>query len=602
MNSIDSTIGLKSVRALLTGVDGHPATYWIRAYQRGYRWTPLQVTQLLNDIWDFTQEPEGVTRSQFYCLQPLVLKMLPDGIIEVVDGQQRLTTIHIILNCMKSMASMLTDTFFRLAFETRDDADRPSLDEIDPSREMENIDYYHICQAYRAVQEWCGIHSQPQQLKLLQHLLNDDASGRNVKVIWFELGQNDNPVDAFTRLNVGKIRLTNDELIRALFLGRHRQGQIADDSVKVRIAYEWDMMEKELQAADFWAFLTDKKREQNRIGFLFELIADRIPPETVEDDYKVFYSFNQKLGEQDATLEDEWLKIKEEFMRLHEWFEDERRITYHIVGFLVTQSVDLAQIRHLSLAQDCTKSQFERRLRDRAYQSVMGVPAVPSEGKLRDDLAKHLESLEYDKDKKKIRSVLLLFNIATLLENKRSNMRFQFDAYKDPALGWDLEHIRSIASDKITNRAEWLKECLCFLGTETDAEAARLVVAIQNFLLLGKTVATDSQFDGLRLGILKYCREEEDQEERNDLANLTLLDRGTNRSYKNAPFAVKRQKILSLDKSGIFIPLCTRNVFLKCYSAKPGNSMFWTDEDGEAYQHSILETLVGFFLGKEESL
>jgi len=598
MTTSESTIGLKPICELLSGKDGKPANYWIRAYQRGYRWTPRQVTQLLNDIWDFTQEPEGANRSQFYCLQPLVVKMRPNNVIEVVDGQQRLTTMHIILSCLQPVAPLLLPTLFQLTFETRGDSARPSLDAIDLSRERENIDYYHICQAYRAVQTWCDNHSPQQQLKLLQHLLNDDASGRNVKVIWFELGQKDNAVDAFTRLNVGKISLTNDELIRALFLGRSRQEQPADESVKMKIAYEWDMIEKELQAADFWAFLTDDRREQNRIGFLFELLADSIPPEAMDDDYKVFYSFNQKLSEPDTTLEKEWLKIKEEFMRLQEWFEDERRITYHIIGFLVTQSVDLGEIRKLSLSDQCTKSQFERRLRNRVYQCIMAAPVVPPEEKLRDDLAKHLDDLKYDRHKAKIRSILLLFNIATLLENKRSNLRFQFDAFKDPDLGWDLEHIRSIASNKISNRKEWLDPCLSFLETETNESAATLVAAIRTFLHSSKTEGTADPFEELKRDILEYFMEE-DAEERNGIANLTLLDRGTNRSYKNNPFAVKRRKILSLDKAGIFVPLCTRNVFLKCYSEQVGNPVFWSDEDGDACQAAILETLVNFFLGRE---
>ena len=140
-----------------------------------------------------------------------------------------------------------------------------------------------------------------------------------------------------------------------------------------------------------------------------------------------------------------------------------------------------------------------------------------------------------------------------------------------------------------------------FLVTETGDESATLSEAIKTVLSLGKA-ATDDQFAKLHRDILKYFNEAEDQEERNDLGNLTLLDRGTNRGYKNAPFAVKRQKILSLDKAGIFVPLCTRNVFLKCYSKQIGNPIFWSDADGEAYQNAILETLVGFFLGKEAAL
>ena len=82
----DSTICLKPISALLTDEQGHPSNYWIPAYQRGYRWSPLQVTQLLDDVWDFVQESDGGNRQQFYCLQPLVIKVLPSGAFEVVDG------------------------------------------------------------------------------------------------------------------------------------------------------------------------------------------------------------------------------------------------------------------------------------------------------------------------------------------------------------------------------------------------------------------------------------------------------------------------------------------------------------------------------------
>jgi len=62
-------IQLRPISALLTDVVGQPARYWIPAYQRGYRWTPLQVTQLLDDIWGFIQNSEGGPRDAFYCLR-----------------------------------------------------------------------------------------------------------------------------------------------------------------------------------------------------------------------------------------------------------------------------------------------------------------------------------------------------------------------------------------------------------------------------------------------------------------------------------------------------------------------------------------------------
>ena len=139
---------------------------------------------------------------------------------EVVDGQQRLTTIFIILTYLKDIAAMLGKARFRLSFETRGEANEPFLETIDLVRADENVDFFHICQAYRAVESWFQNRDAMHKLKLLQPLLNDDEAGRNVKVIWFQLADSDNPVDAFTRLNVGKIPLTNDELIRALGIAK----------------------------------------------------------------------------------------------------------------------------------------------------------------------------------------------------------------------------------------------------------------------------------------------------------------------------------------------------------------------------------------------
>ena len=75
-------IELRSIKRLLVDDGGDPARYWIPAYQRGYRWTRLQVTELLDDIWDFIQDGAG----DFYCLQPIVVRRMDDGRFEVVTA------------------------------------------------------------------------------------------------------------------------------------------------------------------------------------------------------------------------------------------------------------------------------------------------------------------------------------------------------------------------------------------------------------------------------------------------------------------------------------------------------------------------------------
>ena len=254
----ESSICLKPINDLLIDEEGQPNKFWIPAYQRGFRWTPLQVTQLLDDIWEFILDSEEGSRQAFYCLQPLVIKAKDDGAYEVIDGQQRLTTIYILLTYLDKIASLLGKQRFEIHFETRGEANEPFLANIDLDRADENIDFFHICNAYHAIETWFSDRDQMHKLKLLQHLLNDDEAGRNVKVIWFELAVSENPVNAFARLNVGKIPLTNDELIRALFLNRSNGTEVDATSLQLKIAYEWDQLEKALQVDPFWFFLNNE--------------------------------------------------------------------------------------------------------------------------------------------------------------------------------------------------------------------------------------------------------------------------------------------------------------------------------------------------------
>lgn len=521
--------------------------------------------------------------------------MRPQGDFEVVDGQQRLTTLLLILRHFNErLAERYRQALFILAYETR-----PGLDDFleSPSQEAanNNVDFFHLYQAIQSIEGWF-VQRDSEVETIKAALLNQ------TKVIWFELAESDNPVSAFTRLNVGKIPLTNDELIRALFLRRTGPDKQESTSEQLRIAYEWDQLEKALQSDAFWYFLSnDPGKEQNRIGFLFDLVArtENISVEMQNDAYGLFYIFNQKLKADGATPENEWLRIKQTYLMLEEWFED--RPLYHMVGFLVSQGVPINQIRTLSL--DCTKSNFEQRLRSEIFRRVIGAepPNPLDEPVIREKVADRLAELAYGSKRHEITALLLLFNLATLLQDRRSNMRFQFDSFKSER--WDIEHIRSVTDDKperYHERRNWLDKCLGYLRSqhaETD-----LCPKVEAFLNLSQAEATNEVFDPLYEAVLGHFGEDTEEATAHGIANLTLLDEHTNRSYKNAVFAVKRQRILSLDQAGIFVPLCTRNVFLKCYSLQVDNMMFWNQADQQDYEDAITKTLVNFFCGKQEGI
>jgi len=592
MPSESAAIELRSVNRLLVDEDGSPARYWVPAYQRGYRWDRLQVTQLLDDIWDFIQASEESRRTSFYCLQPLVVRKLEDGGYEVVDGQQRLTTIFILLSHRNEILTLLGKQRFSIDYETRD---RAFLDEIDLDRSNENVDFYHICQAWRAIEEWLASRDPMHALKLLQHLLNDDEAGRNVKVIWYELAPNDDPVAAFTRLNIGKIPLTEAELVRALFLRRAAQDD-ATGNLSLRIAYEWDQIEKRLQDNSVWYFLQNTDLDDaNRIGLVFRLAARMEGYAINGEDYAVFFHFSDRLSAE-LSAEIEWRKVKDIFMALEEWYED--RYLFHVLGFVLNQTGGgLSTIAELLVdSQASSKHDFSQGLRNRVYGMVLGSDfSAASSDELEEEITNLCRTVDYA-NAPKVRSLLLLFNLASLLEDPRSNIRFQFDSFKRES--WDIEHIRSVSDERPSRpgeQDEWLRHCWMFLHTAKEEDEQALAESIAAYLDADSEPGGQASFEEIDGKILSFFNEATDGPD-HDLANLTLLDSRTNRGYRNAVFAVKRSVLLKNDRSGIFVPLCTRNVFLKCYSRTVGNVMFWTEQDGQDYLDAISQTLTRFFL------
>jgi hypothetical protein len=50
---------------------------------------------------------------------------------------------------------------------------------------------------------------------------------------------------------------------------------------------------------------------------------------------------------------------------------------------------------------------------------------------------------------------------------------------------------------------------------------------------------------------------------------------------------LKRRKIIENEKNGTFIPVCTKNVFLKYYSEELKDLELWNEKDKEAYLLNI---------------
>lgn len=587
----------------------------IPAYQRGYRWTDQQVRDLLEDISAFQQKPNG----NFYCLQPLVVKRgggATADLWEVVDGQQRLTTILLILINLKDIVKILGKRPFDLQFETRPlsaafIANLNSENDVDPKIVEDNIDYYHIGSAYQTIDKWFR-DKRPDgtaKLSFLQCLLSPDADGnadnKNVRVIWYELPEHDEPTKAFARLNIGKISLEDSELVRAMFL---RRGNIEHEATRFRqmqIAQEWDIVEKSLQSDDLWYFLQRDIREiRPRIEFVLKLMATEagVAPSD-RDRHTTFRYFSEKLTEI-GNASKEWLAVKSTFMSLEQWFDD--RALFHLIGYLVHTGQNVTELRRI--AKNQKKKKLEQLLRRQIYHGIID-GNIPSDRKgLSEAIASRVGDLQYggtaENGNNAIKSCLLLFNIATLLANTISNIRFPFDSYT--IQNWDIEHINAIKEGRPKGpdgQKKWFKLIWDYWGpiaATNEKErflretAKSLSKKLENQSLL------ESEFVAFYNDVLELFNNHEqdagyEEHPENGIGNLTLLDSSTNRAYKNHLFPVKRGWVLGLDKGGTFVPLCTRNVFLKCYSDTPGNPAFWTSDDRLGYLNAIIDTLEDFF-------
>jgi Protein of unknown function DUF262/Protein of unknown function (DUF1524) len=569
------TIPIASLPASATGKE---VAFCIPSYQRGYRWKGNDVELLLQDLSKFLDEAGEENCRPFYCLQPLVVTTSDKhDCWEVVDGQQRLTTLFLLWKYLNDQPP------YALSYDTRDRS-RKFLNSPNEDEKSDNIDFHHIYHGHESIQKWFE-KNKDQEEPFKELLSNVDLKGRNVRFIWYQLGHDDDAVEAFTRLNDRKIPLTDEELIRALFLSKREAGKLADGAFQHRFALEWDRIETTLQEPDFWGFLSNQPApEGGRIRLLLELCA---PEGAIIKNSTLFQKYDETLNKADAEkLRSEWQRIVSNFEQLEEWYRDPE--LFHLVGFRNTLIGDgsVATLRRLLKdAAGNTKFAYTTSLRQEIRNTLIG------EGKTVSDL---LAGLHYTENPKFIRPALALFNIATLLQTKGVQARFPFHLYHPPANAWDIEHVHSQAGEDLSHKkdqVDWFT--LCLEELQRDNRGRDLSKSIDAFV---KEHPNAQSFEILHKEVTEFFGESTEAKGSDGIGNLTLLDRSTNRAYKNAPFAVKRSTVLQNERAGTFILPCTRDLFLKVYSDNPGNLRQWDiEKDGTAHKEAICKTLKAFF-------
>ena len=542
---------------------------------------------LLNDIWEFSKGVDG----DFYCLQPLVVKEREKDLLAeikqansieevetlltgkwiVIDGQQRLTTIYLILKALENAKCPSIEYERESYIEVCD-----SSDEI----KKDNIEIYHLTSAKYFIDRWIHIEKRTDEEKKWINPKNIEIDTKKfcnkileqTKFIFYNVGDvsEEQEHDIFNNLNSGKIALTNAELIKALFLNKVGKEDIAHREVEQRLlADEFDQIERTLRQDDFWYFLAgNTPKPSSCVNLLFDLMLESSVQNgkyRTDEPFRTFFYFNDLINgneSEDSYKESKiiWEKVRKVFHIMEGWFNDS--VMYNLIGYhrAANGGKTLCEI-YKKFCEEKSKNEFKKWLVDECKNHI--------------DYPDGFMQLRYDENKDKVFNLLLLFNIATLNERPQEAVKFSFanlHKYK-----WDVEHISPQNPQDIKQITEELGKGNVN-GIFTD-----LLKKINNGENFDKELKQFFAIDDELMAI----------------GNLTLLIAHDNRGIGNGFFFKKRQKLQEYYKQGSFIPACSMNVFMKFYSDNPEQMAFWDKKDRESYKIKIEQTITKFF-GNEQ--
>ena len=586
-------------------------TFFVPGYQRGYRWGRQEVEALLNDLWEFYLQTDG-EKNVFYCLQPIVLYKDEQARENLLDGQQRLTTIYLLLSYLDSRRREegYDKPLFTLEYATREDSADFLAKKLFAPEESEvasNVDYHYMRAAYGYIKDWfTQAPKHPGAAgKLIPLLLDEDGKGPNVRVIEYHVEDDSDPIDVFLRLNQGKIPLTDAELTKALFLQSDKYDAQLLPYVSPKldlIASEWYAYEQQLSVPKFWHFISpyDAQSTPPSIRLLLELAArdlqsatsNKNTPElwepkkythpcyTIFSDYLQGYSGEERL----KKIGEIWERIYTIFGLISEWYEDQE--LYHYVGYLMCTepSKRITLLRKLlKQAKTCTAPEFKASLRREIGKKIEAIC---------------LNELSYEERPADIHWVLLLHNIHQHIFTSEQ-IRFPFDLYTKEK--WSLEHIYAQQSEPLRNREEqigFIEEHIATFREDAfgdDEETSSLIDELEG---IRSQIQEPKKEESERVSLFEKALElitafevehMGDTGSLHGLQNLCLLSRGVNSALSNRTFARKREimREIVMTATQEYIPMATRRVFLKYYSASPKDNAYWRREDAEAYMEHI---------------
>ena len=562
----------------------------IPEYQRGYKWTVDNIIQLLEDLKGFKQN----SSDEFYCLQNITItktNINGHSCFNVIDGQQRLTTLFILISYIQRNMSnkVLSAESNILRYSIREETDKFLRESILTGDYWNDVEYkpatkdqYYIAEVAKAVAEWFNINNLEERT-ILDHLkliVNKVESGEEETV--------------FASLNGGKVDLDGADLVRAILITRAAKQkypslisektlhQIANDDInlninikvsslgkinefRVKLGIELDMMNNwwsDRKVRSYFEQLLPNRISQNKsfkyseypIDLLyyafFEAYKDKLATHGNTDlDLRIFENGIDKDGEGGNDHLEFYKEVKEFHLTLVDWYNDDE--IYNLLGYLMynykSASVSFAMLWNewkLTESKSDFKSKLKRIIREQLALAFAGS----------DDSTDIADKL-----------ILLRKSITNIVENwyvKDFIIRFL------PLL--DLIPEKKTVGNSVRTIFKRLNPDY-FKCNQEDKEHVRSQT---------RQIAEENMTEEDRLAL-----EEENRQGINSIGNIVLLKASINRSYGNVEL-VKKMDIIAREHimNDTYIRPHTLNVFLSKLQTLKDNgisedSVFWSEED-----------------------
>jgi hypothetical protein len=537
--------------------------FHIAAYQRGYKWASDEygaVTILLNDLRDAFKAFQKQERKEYYLQYITLKKNVEKKHLEVIDGQQRLTTLSILLSVFSLKLDTENISCNKLEYAIRENFFGKHIYNADNLRVLlekqwdnkeglifnanETINTQDVYYLFHAVLKIGNIlDEEKSQLKEFYNFVLD-----NVKIIV-------NAVDyissekVFSNLNSNKIPLTEAELIKGLLLTKYSRIHNKNDEKKhfreilemrLSLGRQWDEMTRWSNQSEINSFFFNGEEGMTSLLTLVAVQNGyKIGKKVNSNDYPLFNFYHKLLGK----VEELYQNLLSTYFVLNDWFKDDR--IFNLLGYLF-------------FSKGSNKSVIDYLPKIKSTKSFLLQGLIEEVKAL---IPQNTEQLFYANGQDdEIHRVLLALNVFSDGIDKR----FSYHRFIEEK--WTLEHIFPQTPE---GKGQVLQDkdkqiILEMLGIRATDEIKEIIAKVER----------NTEEKEIYQTALKSI------DSLNSIGNMCLLTNKDNISNGCGFFDEKRTNILVRIRNGSFVPKHTFDVFSKMiFETNPGDFERWTNEN-----------------------